>query len=94
MISFLYLIEPCIINNYNLVNTLHEHNILFYNSNYTLFKQFIVFNNILFNLNLIRIFCYRTLVRYDLSAFYIKYYFLMFYIIYLYFLCIPLSISM
>ena len=40
-------------------------------------KQFIVFNNIY--LNLIRILCYRsTLVRYDLSAFYLS--FLMFYI--------------
>ena len=87
MILFLNFIEPCIINNYNLVDNLDVHNILI--------KQFVVFNNILFNLNLIRLLCYRsTLVRYDLSAFYIYYYFLMFYIFYFCFLCIPLSISM
>ena len=76
MILFLYLIEPCIINNYNLVDNLDVHNILICLFNFIIvtifFKQFIVFNNILFNLNLIRILCYRsTLVRYDLSAFYI-----------------------
>ena len=87
MILFLYLIEQCIINNYNLVNNLHGHILIL------VYVIFLVFNNILFNLNLIRILCYRsTLVRYDLSAFYIS--FLMFYMFYLYFLCSPLSISM
>ena len=53
-------------------------------------EQFIVFNNILFNLNLIRILFYRsTLVRYDLSAIYMS--LLMFY---LYVLYINLNISM
>ena len=90
MILFLYLIEQCIINNYNLVNNLHVHNyfnfslfnFIIVGPNY-IFLQYIVhvFNNILFNLNLIQILCYRTiLVHYDLSAFYIS--FLMFYIFY------------
>ena len=93
MILFLCLIEQCIINNYNLVNNLHVHyfnfslfNFIIVTKLYIFFKQFIVFNNILFNLNLIRILCYRSiLVRYDLSAFYIS--FLMCYIFYFYFLC-------
>ena len=55
----------CIINNYNLVNNLHVHILILvylYNSNYIYFKQFIVFNNIKFNLNLIRILCYRIII--------------------------------
>ena len=88
MILFQYIIEQCIINNYNLVNNLHVHMLI-------LVYLIIVFTNILFNLNLIRVLCYRsTLVRYDLSAFYIILSFLFFYIFYLYFLCSPLSISM
>ncbi len=51
----------------------------YYYSNYNFFKQFIVFNNILFNL--IGILFYRsTLDHYDLSAFHMS--LLMFYMFY------------
>ena len=59
MILFLYLIEPCIINNYNLVDNLDVHNILIL---VIFFKQFIVFNNILFNLNLKFLYEYYVIV--------------------------------